>query len=309
VIRPFRHADAEGVAALLREDDVPHGLTAEGVGHWLASQPERARAGTWVAEEAGEVLGWMRARLSWATSQEGVADLWAFVRRSSRRQGLGAALYDIAQAHLLSVGAAVLESWSTDRDGDRFLLARGFRATRKREILQLYVATADVSGLPALLEARRTEGYELVSLAGFAGRAEELHELDAAALADIPTTYAEDDVRLDDWLTEVLSHPQLAHEGSHVVIHAEVPVAYAFLHVDPAARLAANDMTGTHPEHRRRGLARLAKLGTIAWARGHGYEAIRTDTDEENPGMLRLNRSLGYRPVGVETQYLREDLR
>jgi RimJ/RimL family protein N-acetyltransferase len=68
-------------------------------------------------------------------------------------------------------------------------------------------------------------------------------------------------------------------------------------------------MTGTHPEHRRRGLARLAKLGTIAWARSHGYEAIRTDTDEENPGMLHLNRSLGYRAVGVETQYLCEDLR
>jgi GNAT superfamily N-acetyltransferase len=309
VIRPVRQADAEGVAVLLREDDVPHGLTAEGVGHWLASQPERARAGMWVAEEAGEVLGWVRARLSWATSQAGVADLWAFVRPSSRRRGLGAALYDTAQAHLVGVGAALLESWSTGRDGDRFLLARGFKATRKREILQLAVATADVSGLPALLEARRAEGYELVPLAGFAGRAEELHELDAAALADVPTTYAEDDVRLDDWLTEVLSHPQLSHEGSHVVIHAAAPVAYAFLHVDAEGRLAANDMTGTHPEHRRRGLARLAKLGTIAWAREHGYETIRTDTDEENPGMLHLNRSLGYRPVGVETQYLREDLR
>jgi GNAT superfamily N-acetyltransferase len=309
VIRPFAPDDAEGVAALLREDEVPHGLTAAGVGHWLASQPKRARAACWVAEEEGEVAGWVRARLSWATSETGVSDVWAFVRPSSRRRGLGAALYDIAHEHVAGVGAAVLESWTTGPDGDRFLVARGFEPTRRREILLLDVAAADLSGLDPLAETRRAEGYELAPLAAVGDRAEALHALDAAALADVPTTYAEDDVRLEDWLTEVLSHPQLSLEGSQVVLAGDAPVAYAFIHVDPAARIAANDMTGTHPEHRRRGLARLAKLGTIAWAREHGYEAVRTDTDEENPGMLHLNRSLGYQRVGVETQYQREDLR
>jgi GNAT superfamily N-acetyltransferase len=309
VIRPFREEDAEGVAALLREDEVPHALTAAGVGHWLASQPERARAACWVAEEDGEVAGWVRARLSWATSEVGVSDIWAFVRPSSRRRGLGAALYDIAREHLVRVGGAVLESWTTGRAGDRFLRVRGFEPTRRREILLLDVAAADLSGLSVLEEARRAEGYELLPLAALVDRVEALHALDAVALADVPTTHAEDDVRLDDWLTEVLSHPQLSHEGSRVVVAGETPVAYAFVHVDPEARMAANDMTGTHPDHRRRGLARLAKLGTIAWAREHGFEAVRTDTDEENPGMLHLNRSLGYRPIGVETQYQREDLR
>ena len=44
MIRPFVAEDGEGVAALLNEDDVPHALTADGVRHWLASQPERALA-------------------------------------------------------------------------------------------------------------------------------------------------------------------------------------------------------------------------------------------------------------------------
>ena len=68
-------------------------------------------------------------------------------------------------------------------------------------------------------------------------------------------------------------------------------------------------MTGTRPDHRRKGLARLVKLGTIAWARTHGYEAILTESDQHNAGMLGLNHSLGYRRFGTETQYLLEELR
>ena len=65
-------------------------------------------------------------------------------------------------------------------------------------------------------------------------------------------------------------------------------------------------MTATRTDHRRRGLARLAKLASTAWAREAGFEAILTDTDEENAGMLHLNESLGYRRVGIETDYIRE---
>lgn len=310
MIRSFRPEDADAVAALLHRDDVPQAVTGAGIGHWLTSQPERAHAAIWVAEEDGEVAGWVRARLRWATSAEGVAELWAFVEPGSRRRGLGAGLYDTAYAHLLDAGGRVLESWTTGEEGGRFLLARGFAATRTQEVLQLALATADLSGFGELVAARETEGYELLPLAAVSDRPEELHRLDAGATAAVPTTYAEDDVRLDDWLVEALGHPQLSHEGSFVVVAAGgTPVAYAFLHVDPAFRLAANEMTGTHRDHRRRGLARLAKLGTIAWARDQGYESILTDNDGENTGILHLNRSLGYLPVGTETQYLLDDLR
>jgi GNAT superfamily N-acetyltransferase len=114
---------------------------------------------------------------------------------------------------------------------------------------------------------------------------------------------------VEDWLEEALGHPQLTREGSMVVTHRGAPVAYAFLHVAPASRTAANEMTGTRPDHRRKGLARLAKLGTIAWAREHGYEAILTESDQDNEGMLRLNRALGYRHLATETQFLLDELR
>ena len=93
------------------------------------------------------------------------------------------------------------------------------------------------------------------------------------------------------------------------MLAGDEPVAYALLHVHPAKQIAANEMTGTRADFRRRGLARLAKLATIVWAREQGFATISTSCDGENAPMLRLNESLGYRPVAIETEYPLEDLR
>jgi GNAT superfamily N-acetyltransferase len=308
MIRPFRPEDGDALAALLAEDELPQALTGDGIRHWFARQPERARVAGWVAETDGAPVGWMRARLLWATSAEGVGEVWAFIRPPARRRGLGAALFDAGYAHLLEAGARVLGSWTTDEPGARFLAARGFRPERTQEVLTLDLAGADLTGLAELRARLLADGYELVPLAALEDEAS-LHALDAGATADVPGTFAEDDVRLEDWRAEALGHPQLSREGSMVVLHGGEPVAYAFLHVAPAAAAAANEMTGTRPDHRRRGLARLAKLGTIAWAREHGYATILTASDQDNAGMLHLNRSLGYRRAATETQYLLEELR
>ena len=132
MIRPFRADDGDAVARLLAEAPIPEGVTGDGIRHWVASQPERARAGVWVAEVERGVVGWTRARLRWATSVEGVGEVTGFVSPPKRRQGVGAALYDHAHAHLLAVGARVLESWSNDEEGGTFLRERGFRDVRGR---------------------------------------------------------------------------------------------------------------------------------------------------------------------------------
>jgi GNAT superfamily N-acetyltransferase len=309
VIRPFRDEDGEAVAALLAEDVTPHALTGPGVRHWLASQPARAHARSWVVLADDRVVGWSRARLQWSTSVADVGELWAFVGPAHRRRGLGAELFEAAVAHLEAVGARTVESWSSAEDGGRFLVARRFKAMRTQSVLRLELAGADLSGYPPLVAAAEAHGYSLVPLAEVADRTRELHALDAAATADVPATHAQDDFRFDDWLAETLAHPQLTREGSFVVLAGEEPVAYALLHVDPGSNLAANEMTGTRADQRRRGLARLAKLATIAWARESGFDAILTSNDGENVAMRGLNESLGYRPAAVETEYLREELR
>lgn len=309
MIRPFREADGEAVAALLDQDPIAEGVTGDGIRHWLASQPERAHAAVWVADEEGGLAGSVQARLRWATSEQGLGEVTVFVVPSRRRRGLGAALFEQGRVHLAGAGARKLESWANGEEGGRFLLARGFSPVREQLILRLSLPSADLSGLAGLQAARAAEGYELVPLAAVADRAEELHALDAEATSDVPGTFREDDVRLEDWLPETLGHPQLTDEGSFVVLRGEKPVAHTLLHVAPAARLAANEMTATHREHRGKGLGRLVKLASITWAREEGYLSILTGCDQDNAAMLHLNKTLGYRHVGTETEYLREDLR
>ncbi|MGH3052489.1 MAG: GNAT family N-acetyltransferase [Gaiellaceae bacterium] len=308
MIREFRRADADKVAALLNEAEPPEGVTGPGIVHWQEKQPERAHVASWVAEEDGEIVGWSRAAMRWAVSSEQVGGLWGFVHPTQRRRGLGSELHERGAAHLLGCGARVLESWSTTEPEARLLLAQGFRPARKGTILALETASADLSGLPELERRMGEDGFRLVPLAAVLDRTRDLHAVDAEAIEDVPDTYAEDDVRFEDWLDEALGHPQLTKDGSFVALHRERPVAHALIHLEPGSRIAANEMTATARDFRRRGLARLVKLATIRWAVENGFPTIMTGTDEANAGMNALNESLGYRPIATETQYLREDL-
>jgi GNAT superfamily N-acetyltransferase len=306
VIREFRAEDAAGVSKILHEEELPHAVTPAGVLHWLEAQPERARPRMFVAEKDGEIVGWAEARLNWATKTPGVSDLWAYVRPTERGHGLGKGLLETAERYVLEIGARVVQTWTYSPAGIKLLEERGFRATGQERISKLELADADVSMLPALEESKRAEGFRLVTLGEATGDLAGLHRVYQAAAADVPEYFTEGDIRLEEWRRETVEHPQLARDGSFVVVSGTQPVALAFLEVDEPAGLAANEMTGTLPEFRRRGLARLAKLATIRWAAAQGLTRVLTGNAEANVGMVRLNESLGYRLVQTETHFVRE---
>jgi GNAT superfamily N-acetyltransferase len=306
VIREFRREDAEAVSAILHEEELPQAVTPAGVLHWLEAQPERARPRMFVAEEDGRIVGWAEARLNWATNEPGVGDFWAYIRPLARGQGFGEPLVDAAEDYVRSLDARVLQTWTYSPAGIKILEDRGFRATGQERISKLDLADADVSALPELEKRAAADGFRLVTLGEALDDLEALHRVYAAASADVPEYFTEDNIRLDEWRRETIEHPQLAHDGSFVVMAGKRPVALAFLEVDEPAGLAANELTGTLPEFRRRGLARLAKLATIRWAAAQGLSHILTGNAEANVGMVRLNESLGYRRVQTETHYVRE---
>jgi GNAT superfamily N-acetyltransferase len=307
VIRDFELSDAAAVSAVLHEEDPPHPVTAEGVIHWRDGQPDRAQARMWVWEESGRLVGWAEARIRWTTRVQDVGDVWAYVTPAERGRGIGAALLAETEEYVLVLGARILESWTYTPGGVALLEGRGFRPTGTEQMSVVDPRTVDLSGLQALVNEKAADGFRVVPLGEVLDRVEELHRVYAAASMDVPEYFREDDVRLDEWKLETLEHPQLSPEGSAIVLHGEQPVALAFLEVDEPAGVAANEMTGTLPEFRRRGLARLAKLATIRWAAEHGIGAVQTGNSHENPGILALNRSLGYEPVATETHYVRDE--
>ncbi|MGH2994684.1 MAG: GNAT family N-acetyltransferase [Gaiellaceae bacterium] len=276
-----------------------------GLLHRLTSHPERARQACWLAEEGGEVVGIGRARLRWEVSERAVGTFWIGVRTEGRGRGVGSALFGRVTRHLLAAGAEVFESFADEEDGRGFLARRGFRASGGEHLFVLEALAADLTALPALEESKAEEGLVLASLGNVLDRQRELHEVYAAASADIPEDFTVDDIRYEEWLDECLGDPDLSRGGSAIVLQGERPVAFAFLIVDDQG-CAANEMTGTLPAFRRRGLARLAKLATIRWAARNGVATIVTGNDDDNAAMLALNRSLGYLPVAERTFYVRE---
>lgn len=306
MIRAFRDEDADAAVDVLRVAALDWYHSPASLLHRLGSHPPRARQLAWVAEEEGEIVGFARARLRWEVSERTVGWLWLGVRPDRRRLGLGGALYERSARHLAEAGAEVLESFAAEEGGRRFLRSRGFRATGVEHVSRLDVSEADVAPLAALEEAKGAEGFQLAALGEVLDRAREVHAVYAGTLADVPEAFATDDLPYDEWERECLGDPDLSREGSTVVLHDAEPVALSFLVADGEGR-AANDMTGTLPEYRRRGLARLAKLGTIRWAAAGGAHWILTGNDEENPAMRTLNESLGYRSAGTQTHYLREE--
>jgi GNAT superfamily N-acetyltransferase len=305
MIRPFRDDDAAGVTRLLRSAlETPWVVTESDVLHWQ-DVPERARRAAWVALEEGEIVGFADGQARWEVSEEGVCELWAAVRREQRRRGVGSQLFELAWKHVVGIAARVVESWAEEDDGKRFLRNRGFEEVRQERISAVDPREVDLSRLPELEAAKRAENFRVAPLAETLDRAGELFAVYMAGEADIPGTFAEDNIAFDEWERETLGMPSLDPDGSFVVLHGDRPVAIAWLEVDREGKRANNEMTATLPGFRRRGLARMAKLASIRWAVEHGITSILTGNDRENPGMLTLNDSLGYRTHVMRGMFMR----
>jgi GNAT superfamily N-acetyltransferase len=307
MIRDLRPDDAAAVATLHAIVDPAWAPPTEaGLRHWLETHPERGRFRAWVAEQ-NDVAGFAFAHFHWTAATPGIGWMWAGVHPDARGRGLGRALFAAAEEHLLEHGARKLETFALeDSAGERFAEARGFRRTRRELVQRLDPHDVDRAAAERLERGKAEEGFRVVPLAAASDRLQELHAVYAAAAADVPADDPEVDLRLAEWERHDLGDPELSWEGSAVVLAEDRPVALAFLLVNPDAAVAGNAMTGTLPDFRGRGLARLAKLATVRWAAENGIREVVTENDAENAPMLALNRSLGYRLTHVRAQLARE---
>jgi GNAT superfamily N-acetyltransferase len=131
-------------------------------------------------------------------------------------------------------------------------------------------------------------------------------ELHAETLADAPADTPLDAIDYDAWFRNEWTYPDISDEGSFVGLDGGRPVAITLLVVDTVGATAATAFTGTARSHRGRGLARLVKLGSVAWAAAHGIERMLTGNDATNAPMLAVNRRLGYRQVSEHYSYVKE---
>ena len=294
MVREGRREDFGSATELLNRV-WPHRVGSErGLRHAAAAEPPDAHRRYWAAEERGELVGWATATIEYQRSER-PGLLQVSVAPESRKTGLGTALLERCEVHLVELGVATTLSFTTPEEASRrFATAHGFRHTH----------TIRISGVdPRTIEPASTPpGVELRPLAGLDPR--KVFELDSEAMLDVPADGALDDVSFEQWLEDYWRDPDVDLETSVAAVVDDRPVAFSWLRVAPGGR-AVSDMTGTLRDYRGRGLALLAKRATLVNAARRGVEFVSTQNDETNLPMLRVNEKLGYRPAGSTLRWSR----
>jgi GNAT superfamily N-acetyltransferase len=305
-VRPLGDADIPQVVELRRliwPDDL---MTPESMAWGIAHADPSDHVGRWVAAGQHRVIGFAVAgRQTWSAGEVGFA--YAGVRPDFRRRGVGGRLWDEVEAHLAPLGMARILSGSerNDEDSARFLRRRGFRHTRDDQAWSVDPRAVDVGELGARRAAAERAGLRLVPIRELLDRPRAIFRLTRAVERDIPA-----DVPIaqayESWKVESLGTPLFEPDASFCVLDGDLPVALTWLLVDHAGGRARHGITGTLSAYRHRGLARLAKLASIAWLAEHGISTLYTDNDTQNRDMLALNANLGFRPLTVFAMWVRD---
>ncbi|MFF5976332.1 GNAT family N-acetyltransferase [Streptomyces sp. NPDC012769] len=299
-VRPEDPRDAEGFARV-RRAALPWMLaTGPQVAYDLAHAHPDARARPLIAEIDGEAVGTAEVSLAHESPAQGGALVNVFVHPDHVRLGAGALLLRAAEEHLAAAGATTLYSWVLDEPAPRaFAEKHGYAPSRSAHFLRLDLTTAELPPLQA-----PPAGVELRTAADFAADPRPLFELDAVTTADEPGDVA---AVLDDyahWLASTWNHPLLDRELTTVAVVDGRPVAFSAARTDGQGRYGSG-MTGTHPAHRGRGLAKLVKNDSLHRARAAGRTEALTGNDAANAPMLAVNRWFGYDIVATEVRHVR----
>jgi GNAT superfamily N-acetyltransferase len=263
-------------------------------GAWL--EKKRVPHATWgqahylVAREQGRIVGVVEGYAPEAHNTDLSFGL-VVVDPQRRNRGVGTALLraalreanrDIAEAAWIIQGS----------EGERWALARGFRAVNMTTTQQLVLAgpLPDPGEVPAGYRVVRWEGRTPEEFVGV--YTDSLNAFKDAPFGDTAIEelhYTPERVRLEE--------EAFAAGGTDMwavlVLHGEEPAGVTVLHRH-SSRPTVGDQRHTVvlPAHRGKGLGRLIKA--IMLRDLPGVERIKTTTSSTNEHMLRVNRSLGF---------------
>ena len=272
----------------------PHLVQTErGFLHRMESVPPEARWKGWVAEVEGSIVGWSRAQLRYEESG-GSANIGVNVLPEWRRQGIGSALYEPALDHVADAPRAFAFA---GEDGRSFAEAHGYRLTRTSRTSSLDPRTVDTSELD-----RASVDVLPLTEAG----PEATFAVESVTALDIPADEPPDQIDFELWLSRYWESPDLDFASSFGARADDRLVAVSYVGVDLPGDRAVSAYTGTLPEYRGRGLARLAKLAVIRRLNELGVSRLVAYNHDEYAAMLAVNERLGFRPVVTQYFYVLE---
>ena len=213
---------------------------------------------------------------------------------SQRRRGAGSALYAALSDWARERGIEILVAVVADNDPESLAYAerRGFVEERREKGVFLDLAAIEAPPVEP------PEGVEIVSWAERPELARGIYEVSVEASPDVPGFADEQHEPFDDWLAHDMSGPSDRPEATFAAVAAGEVVGYAKLSLGTARPTHAyHDLTAVKRAWRGRGVGRALKATQIAWAKANGFEELRTQNDQRNEPIRRLNAEFGYEPA------------
>ena len=209
----------------------------------------------------------------------------------NRRRGAGTALYAALSDWARERGIEIVVAVVADNDPESLSFAerRGFVEERREKGVALDLTAIET---PAV---EPPPGVEIVSWAERPELVRGIYEVSLEASPDVPGYEDEEQEPFDAWLAHEMSGPSDRPEATFLALAGDEVVGYAKFSLTTARPTHAyHDLTAVKRAWRGRGVARALKAEQIAWAKTNGFEELRTQNDERNEPIRRLNAEFGY---------------
>jgi RimJ/RimL family protein N-acetyltransferase len=250
----------------------------------------------YLAERAGRAAGYAYYfEIAWTPP---AGRYWCVirVRPEHQRQGIGGQLYARVLADLTRLGATALQLEAHEHSAALVapLERRGFRELLRSWPFTLEVRGCDLSHFHGASD--RLAGLEITTLAqeqaGDPAWLPKLYALHTALAGDVPIPGYPLPAPPLAWFAE---HVGSLPEAFFIVRDGERYVAECYMHASQhEPGILHQGVTAVDRAYRGRGIALALKLKTIEFAQRHGYTAIHTGVESNNPSMLAINARLGF---------------
>lgn len=280
-IRAVQDADNPAIAAVLGVCQPYLIVSAASLAH-AARQDGNLRL---VSEVDGEIAAYGAI----GPNRWGDGTSWSMqlnVLPGHRRRGIGTALMRRLVEHFAASGVTRLVSGATGEDGLAFGREHGFAVDRVNRVSRLDLTAPGP-------EPEVPQGIRLVRTASMPGL-RPLYDTAMLAMRDIPGSLSQTTFTFAEWEKQNLTDPRDDKDLGTIALSGDIVAA--FVQVQRAGERVHTNFTGTHPDHRGRGLATLVKRSALRAAAEAGVTAAYTINDAENAAMLAVNERLGYKP-------------
>ncbi|MEU4392866.1 GNAT family N-acetyltransferase [Kribbella sp. NPDC023855] len=293
VIRAAEVTDAEALSQVRRDTFSYSVVSPAAMRHAITMHTPAEQQLALVAEVDGVVVASGSCGRNTWTSEPGQAQLSLYVHPRYRRQGIATALHEQLDNHLADIGVARVRAFATP-DGQAFAERLGYERSR-----ELHYSGVDLQVLPD--QPPTPEGIVLETMDKLDPKP--IYTADMIASLDEPGDSPLDSIEYDEWFEEVWKSPALDKSLSVAALAGDEVVCFTAMEID--GDRAWSGMTGTIPQYRGRGLAKLVKSVALRRCAQAGIVSVFTSNDDANGPMLAINNWLGYQRIETQTSMLR----